>query len=96
MKRAPGLDNELGAAYMRGDVVVHVIDCKRLTHPLAHKIYDELAASDRLGDFTRASVIELAHRFALSLHEARILWGMIHARPASWPVMGVDHAHDPA
>ena len=42
IKRAPGLDNEVGVAYMRGDVLVRVIDCHRINYPVAHEHFDAI------------------------------------------------------
>lgn len=82
IKRMPSHDNDRGQAYMRGDVLVHVLDCRRLTHPKACEVFDQLTSTDRLEGHAHLSPIQLADRFQLPLDEARILWKMIVTRPS--------------
>lgn len=92
VKRMPSMDTDWGKAYMRGDVVVRLIDCKRLDHPEACDIFDDLVASDTVGKYLHLSPLQLSHEFRISLIEARALWQMIIIRPGVRLTMGVDPA----
>lgn len=81
IKRMPSHDNEHGLAYMRGDVLVRVLDCRKLSYPEASRIYEDLAETWRLDEYAHLSPLQLAHQFMIPLPEARILWSMIAARP---------------
>ena len=92
VKRMPSMDTDWGKAYMRGDVVVRLIDCKRLDHPQACDIFDDLVASDTVGKYTHLSPLQLSHEFKISLIDARALWQMIMLRPGMRLTIGVDPA----
>lgn len=77
VKRAIAMDNEIGKAYMRDNVVMRVVDCVALAHPTAHILYQNMVSSGTVFGYSHHSVSDLSRMFALPLNESRVLWGLI-------------------
>lgn len=94
LKRAPALDDHRGVAYMRDNVLMHIIDCHKATYPNAHCVFESLTEA-AMFNASMMSPMELSAHHRLSLDEARVLWRMIAARQPSYTVVGVDWASKP-